>query len=69
MAYGDPANGINLDPLLQQLATGTLDQILNELPLGWDPDSGSPLPGIGSGDLGGTDSGEGSSGGLIPGLA
>jgi hypothetical protein len=58
VAFGTPENGIDPEQLVNELATGTLDEILSSLPIGWDSDSGTSLPGIG--DFGGDDSGDGS---------
>lgn len=63
VAVGSPDNGIDLNGLLGQLATSSLDDLLNNLPVGWDSDAGVALPGIGAGDLGG-DGGGGLPGGF-----
>lgn len=63
VAVGNPDNGIDVNGLLSQLATSSLDELLNNLPVGWDSDAGVGLPGIGAGDLGG-DGGGGLPGGF-----
>ncbi|HWW19346.1 MAG TPA: hypothetical protein VNZ06_00960, partial [Steroidobacteraceae bacterium] len=59
VAMGSPDNGIDVLSLVDELATGTLDDVLSSFPIGWDSGSGTPLPGIG--DLGGGDTGSGGS--------
>jgi predicted phage tail protein len=60
VAIGSPDNGIDVEVMVDQLATGILDEVMSSVPIGWDSASGSSLPGIG--DLGGT--GDDSGGGL-----
>jgi hypothetical protein len=67
LAVGDPDNGIDADGLVEQLATSALDDVIDDIPIGWDSDAGVPLPGIGDGDIGG--SGGGDAGGTVPGWA
>jgi len=47
VAIGDEEPGIDVDGLVQQLGTHILNDILDDLPLGWDADAGSPIPTIG----------------------
>jgi predicted phage tail protein len=51
VAVGDPPNGVQVDDLLTDVGDFALDLALANIPIGWDPDAGVGLPGLGSGDL------------------
>jgi hypothetical protein len=58
VVMGDEEDGIDTDGLLQTLATNVLDDVLDDLPLGWDADSGSPMNSIGPPPPSGGDGGD-----------
>jgi hypothetical protein len=66
VAVGSPDNGIDVQDLVDQIGTGALDEIVSNLPLGWDSDSGTGLSGIGGFDAG-NGGNDGDNGGGIPG--
>lgn len=65
VAFGSPDNGIDVDQMVGQLGDGALEEIVSNIPIGWDSDSGAAMPGIGDfgSDGGSGDSGDG--GGLF----
>jgi hypothetical protein len=54
VAIGDAPNGLDVDGLVADLGDLAVDFVLSDLPIGWDPDAGVGLPGLGAGDLGGS---------------
>ena len=59
VAVGEPENGINTDTLLASLGRSSVDIIINDIPIGWDEDTGGPTTGLGGGPIGdGGDSGD-----------
>jgi hypothetical protein len=58
IALGSPDNGIDVSGMVDQLASGVMEDIMSSIPLGWDSDSGTALPGIGDFD-GGDGGGDG----------
>jgi hypothetical protein len=64
VAVGDPPDGVDLDGLVTDLGEMSLSEILETLPIGWDPDTGTGLDRVGLGDLGVSDGDPGGNGGL-----
>jgi len=59
VAVGEPENGINTDTLLASLGRSSVDIVINDIPIGWDEDTGGPTTGLGGGPIGdGGDSGD-----------
>jgi len=65
VAIGDPPNGLDVNGLLNTVGNGALDIILG-LPIGWDPDTGTELPGLGSDDPAGGAGDDGNPVGDLP---
>jgi len=65
VAIGDPPQGLDVDNLLTDLSDFSLDLILSDIPVGWDPDTGTGIP-LGGADLGGQEGGDSGGGISIP---
>lgn len=63
VAIGDPPKGFDVDKIVTDLGDSALDQILSDIPVGWDPDTGTGIP-LGGGDFGGQGDEGGGGGGI-----